>query len=180
MTQNQTCRGCNRNITTGGISLYHHGIGVQDLIFGNIFHFHLVFGNTVDSPPQESASRRNQHGELRLEYEKCTCFTSILHGATVIHGVDYSMMHFLAEGNLVYAKLSGATTLQSCFLDCKREAGCKNVFVDMKALPKWLEKPGPIICTLLGEVASIKAACPKTGTGTLVKMLDARPRPRLV
>ena len=47
--------------------------------------------------------------------------------------------------------------------------------VNMKVLPKWLEKPGPIACTLLGDVASTKAACPKMGSGTLVTMLGARP-----
>jgi hypothetical protein len=76
-----------------------------------------------------------------------------------------------------YSKMSTATTLQLCFLECKRNARCKNVFLDMKALPKWLEKPGPIACMLLGDVASTKVSCPKTGSGTLVKMLDARPLP---
>ena len=76
-----------------------------------------------------------------------------------------------------YSKASpAATTLQSCFLQCKQDMRCKNVFIDMKALPRWLEKPGPISCTLLGAVASTKSACPKTGSGTLVKMLGARPQ----
>ena len=74
-----------------------------------------------------------------------------------------------------FSKMSPATTLQSCFLDCKRDPRCKNVFVAMETLPKWLEKPGPIVCTLLGEVASPKMACPEAGNGTLVTMLDARP-----
>ena len=75
-----------------------------------------------------------------------------------------------------YSKPSAATTLQSCFFECKRDTRCKNVFVDMKALPRWLEKPGPVACTLLGAVASTKIACAETGSGTLVKMLDARPQ----
>ena len=74
-----------------------------------------------------------------------------------------------------YSKPSPATTLQGCFLQCRRDARCRNVFVDMKVLPRWLEKPGPITCTLLGDVASTKTACPASGSGTLVTMLDARP-----
>eukprot|EP01049_Picozoa_sp_SAG25_P001222 SAG25_NODE_50_length_18801_cov_117.737729_2_plen_829_part_00 len=74
-----------------------------------------------------------------------------------------------------YSKQTPATTLQSCFLLCKRDMRCQNVFVEMKYLPQWLEKPGPVQCTLLGGVDSVKTACSKTGTGTLVKMLGARP-----
>ena len=77
-----------------------------------------------------------------------------------------------------HSKPSPATTLQDCFLDCKRDASCENVFVTMKELPRWLEKPGPIACTLLGAVDSTSTACPKKGAGTLVRKLDARPQAR--
>eukprot|EP01050_Picozoa_sp_SAG11_P005649 SAG11_NODE_406_length_9736_cov_3.229117_1_plen_1784_part_00 len=74
-----------------------------------------------------------------------------------------------------YSKLSQATTLQSCFFECKHDIRCENVFVNANALPRWLEKPGPITCTLLGAVASTKTSCLEVGSGTLVRMLDARP-----
>ena len=57
---------------------------------------------TVDSTPQESASRRNQLSELRFQNVKRMRFANILYGDTVIHRVDYSAMHFLAVGNLLY------------------------------------------------------------------------------
>ena len=76
---------------------------------------------------------------------------------------------------------TAATTLQTCFLECKRDAHCKNVFIDMKTqLPKWLEKPGPITCTLLGAVTPNTTDCTAGGSGTLVKMLDARPTMQLL
>jgi hypothetical protein len=51
--------------------------------------------------PQETASRRNSHGELRLQNEKRTWFANILHGGTVIHRADYGVMQFLAVGTLL-------------------------------------------------------------------------------
>lgn len=76
---------------------------------------------------------------------------------------------------------TAATTLQTCFLECKRDAHCKNVFIGMKTqLPKWLEKPGPITCTLLGAVTPNTTDCTAGGSGTLVKMLDARPTMQLL
>ena len=57
-----------------------------------------------------------------------------------------------------YAKPSAATTLQACFLDCANDAKCDNVYVH-GASPKWLEKPPPIACTLLGAVADPATAC---------------------
>jgi hypothetical protein len=73
-----------------------------------------------------------------------------------------------------YSKVvPSASTLQSCFLSCKREVKCQNVFVTAESgLPRWLEKPGRIVCTLLGAVASVKASCPETGTGTLIAALS--------
>ena len=77
--------------------------------------------------------------------------------------------------NSGYSKLSAAATLQACFLDCAHDPKCKNAFVEAKALPKWLEKPGPISCTLLGAVAAPKSAC-TSGNGTLIAALPgARP-----
>lgn len=72
-----------------------------------------------------------------------------------------------------------ATTLQACFLACKKDARCRNVFVAMDGeLPRWLEKPGHITCTLLGAVVSVKEACPETGAGTLIAALPgSRPLP---
>lgn len=68
-----------------------------------------------------------------------------------------------------------ATSLQSCFMECKRDLHCKNVFVKMEGgLPRWLEKPNPISCTLLGAVTTT-AGCTTGGAGKLVKLLDARP-----
>ena len=40
-----------------------------------------------------------------------------------------------------------------------RSARSVYVFVATNALPKWLEKPGPIVCTLLGAVADVTKAC---------------------
>ena len=75
----------------------------------------------------------------------------------------------------LYSKPTAATTMQACFLDCANAPKCKNVFVEMKALPKWLEKPGPISCTLLGAVAEPNSAC-TSGNGTLIAALPgARP-----
>lgn len=75
-----------------------------------------------------------------------------------------------------FSKPSGSTTLQGCFLDCKRDSRCENVFVEITVLPKWLEKPGPITCTLLGAVEAPKSACKSGGTGTLIAALPgARP-----
>ena len=78
-----------------------------------------------------------------------------------------------------YSKRSTtATSLQSCFMECKRDVSCKHVFIEMKgALPRWLEKPGPISCTLLGAVTTTRSACTAGGAGKLVRLLDARPLP---
>ena len=70
-----------------------------------------------------------------------------------------------------YVQQSPSSTLQACFLDCKRDTRCQNVFVTIKALPRWLEKPSPVACTLLGHIDSTGVACPKPGAGTLVAAL---------
>lgn len=46
----------------------------------------------VDTLPQESASRRNQDGELQLECQKYVCLAEILAAPPY---VDYSMMNFV-------------------------------------------------------------------------------------
>lgn len=76
-----------------------------------------------------------------------------------------------------YSKPSPAsTTLQECFLACHRDTHCHNVFITTDVLPRWLEKPGPIGCTLLGTVLSSSTACVDGGAGTLVAALAERTR----
>ena len=77
------------------------------------------------------------------------------------------------------ARIPSATTLQACFLACARDAKCENVFVTIPALPRWLEKPAPIVCTVLGAVGSTTVSCPKAGAGTLIAALPGpRPTPK--
>ena len=77
-----------------------------------------------------------------------------------------------------YSKQSTtATTLQACFLECQQDRSCKNVFVAAASLPKWLEKPAAVSCTLLGTVTSTATACVGGGAGTLVAALSQRPAP---
>ena len=56
-------------------------------------------------------------------------------------------------------------------VDRARDAKCQNVFVMIAALPRWLETPGPVACTLLGAIESTKTACPTPGAWTLVAAL---------
>jgi hypothetical protein len=67
-----------------------------------------------------------------------------------------------------------STTLQSCFLQCLRDARCENVFLEYVDII-WMEKPPPVKCTLLGAVPDPAKNC-RPGQGTLVKkLLKGRP-----
>ena len=73
-----------------------------------------------------------------------------------------------------YARRAIGTTLQSCFLECLESAECENVLVDYVEI-KWMEKPPPLNCTLLGKIVDPATSC-KPGTGTLViKLNQGRP-----
>ena len=47
---------------------------------------------SVQKTPIRCISCRNQRGELRLECERCMRFANVVHGVTIIHSVDYSMI----------------------------------------------------------------------------------------
>merc|ERR1712166_178753 len=76
-----------------------------------------------------------------------------------------------------YTKLSAASTLQNCFLECASDNQCENVFVH-GVLPTYTEAPAPISCTLLGLVELSQCAAAKcdpitnpADCGTLVHRL---------
>merc|ERR1711871_616937 len=50
-----------------------------------------------------------------------------------------------------YSKQSFSSTLQGCFLECAQNPQCSNVLLRGE-LPNYMEKPGPIVCTLVGHV----------------------------
>ena len=58
-----------------------------------------------------------------------------------------------------YSKISGATTLQSCFLECARDVQCENVLVHGE-IPHYVEAPAPITCNLIGAVPDPSACNP--------------------
>jgi len=77
-----------------------------------------------------------------------------------------------------YSRHVGAATLEACFMECASDSHCKNVFVHGD-LPRYMEAPPPITCTLLGAVADPSTAC-KPGScntgdsarcGTLISQL---------
>ena len=69
-----------------------------------------------------------------------------------------------------YIKHSKKSTLQGCFLACKKLKQCQNIFVDYIDI-LWMETPAAINCTLLGEIVDPSKSCEK-GTGTLIKRMD--------
>ena len=74
-------------------------------------------------------------------------------------------------------KARNSTTLQACFLECEKEERCENVFIEYVEVG-WLKPVPPVACTLLGAIAEPTSAC-KSGAGTLVKKMAARPLPRV-
>lgn len=74
-----------------------------------------------------------------------------------------------------YRRAAAGDTLQKCFLECRNDAKCANVFVDYTEVPWFLPAP-PLNCTLLGAIADPAVAC-QVGNGTLVTALPkGRPR----
>jgi len=71
-----------------------------------------------------------------------------------------------------YASVAASTTLQGCFLECRNDFKCSNVFLDYVEMANtYLDAAPPVKCTLLGPIADPSTGC-KQGTGTLVKRLD--------
>jgi hypothetical protein len=68
-----------------------------------------------------------------------------------------------------YSKPAQSTTLQGCFLECRSDSQCENVFVEYSEVV-WMEKPKAVQCTLLGAISNPASACDQ-GTGTLVTKL---------
>ena len=74
-----------------------------------------------------------------------------------------------------YSKMSNASTLQGCFLECLADAKCENVRVgnvklDWVRAPLTGAAPPAVQCTLLGAVEDPAASC-AAGDGTLVRRL---------
>ena len=69
-----------------------------------------------------------------------------------------------------------STTLRACFLECQKDQRCENVFMEYVYVGWAKLGLPPVACTLLGAIAQPARAC-KSGTGTLVTKMAARPLP---
>ena len=109
-----------------------------NLIGGKITPYDLFTNETADTPLSSSWSVAMRAGEAKA-----------LGGFSL--GVYAPKKGKVAGCASSYSKVSSATTLQQCFLDCAAQPLCDNVLV-YGTTPRYTEAPSPITCTLLGSV----------------------------